>query len=142
MKNKKRLSLIPIFLLCMVVLTACSTQSVSLPSPAPTSAVNTTPWASSTPSPTPSDTAAQTPKASSSATKQPTKAPTQKATATPTKKAMATPKPADTSATVYITDTGKKYHRSGCRYLKDSKHAISLEKAKQNGYSPCSVCNP
>lgn len=42
--------------------------------------------------------------------------------------------------TVYITRTGSKYHRSGCRYLK-SKIPISLEKAKQS-YEPCSVCRP
>lgn len=44
--------------------------------------------------------------------------------------------------TVYITDTGKKYHRDGCRYLKKSKHAISLGNAKAQGYAPCSVCDP
>ena len=43
--------------------------------------------------------------------------------------------------TVYITRTGAKYHRGSCRYLKYSKIAISLERAKQ-GYSPCSVCRP
>lgn len=42
--------------------------------------------------------------------------------------------------TVYITRTGSKYHRNGCRYLK-SKIPISLEKAKQS-YEPCSVCRP
>ena len=44
--------------------------------------------------------------------------------------------------TVYITDTGKKYHRDGCRYLNKSKHAISLSDAKAQGYEPCSVCDP
>ena len=43
--------------------------------------------------------------------------------------------------TVYITHTGSKYHRSSCRYLRDSKIPISLEKAKQS-YGPCSVCRP
>lgn len=43
--------------------------------------------------------------------------------------------------TVYITRTGSKYHRDSCRYLKYSKIAISLEKAKQS-YGPCSVCRP
>jgi competence protein ComEC len=46
------------------------------------------------------------------------------------------------SVTVYITDTGKKYHRAGCRYLRKSKHAISLKDAKTGGYGPCSVCDP
>ena len=43
--------------------------------------------------------------------------------------------------TVYITQTGRKYHRSSCQYLKRSKIPISLESAKQN-YAPCSVCRP
>lgn len=46
------------------------------------------------------------------------------------------------SETVYITKTGKKYHRDGCRYLRQSKIAISLDDAQAEGYDPCSVCNP
>ena len=48
---------------------------------------------------------------------------------------------ADTASTVYITRTGKKYHRGSCSYLRYSKISISLTDAKR-GYSPCSVCNP
>lgn len=44
--------------------------------------------------------------------------------------------------TVYITDTGSKYHRSGCRYLWNSSNAVTLSNAKSWGYSPCSVCDP
>lgn len=44
--------------------------------------------------------------------------------------------------TVYITRTGEKYHRDGCRYLSKSKIPISLAEAKARGYEPCSVCNP
>ena len=44
--------------------------------------------------------------------------------------------------TVYITKTGKKYHRATCRYLSRSKIPISLKDAKANGYTPCSVCKP
>lgn len=44
------------------------------------------------------------------------------------------------STTVYITDTGSKYHRAGCRYLSSSSHSISLSSAKQQGYTACSVC--
>ena len=44
--------------------------------------------------------------------------------------------------TVYITNTGKKYHRAGCRYLSKSQTAISKSDAISSGYSPCSVCNP
>lgn len=45
----------------------------------------------------------------------------------------------NTSATVYVTKTGAKYHRLGCSYLK-SCIPISLSKALQQGYSPCSRC--
>jgi len=45
------------------------------------------------------------------------------------------------SQTVYITRTGKKYHRDGCRYL-HSRIPISLKEAKARGYEPCKVCNP
>ena len=43
---------------------------------------------------------------------------------------------------VYITRTGHKYHRNGCRYLSRSQIPISLSNAKSSGYDPCSVCNP
>ena len=45
-------------------------------------------------------------------------------------------------ATVYVTNTGSKYHRAGCRYLKKSKIPIKLSEAKNQGYTPCKVCNP
>lgn len=44
--------------------------------------------------------------------------------------------------TVYITNTGSKYHRDGCRYLRQSKHAISKSNAQARGYDACSVCRP
>lgn len=47
-----------------------------------------------------------------------------------------------TSPTVYITDTGEKYHSDGCQYLRKSRHSISLKDAKNQGYSPCSRCGP
>ncbi len=44
--------------------------------------------------------------------------------------------------TVYITPTGKKYHREFCRYAKtDGATAIKKEEAIKN-YTPCKVCNP
>ena len=46
------------------------------------------------------------------------------------------------SVTVYITKTGKKYHKAGCRHLKQSKISIKLKDAKANGYEPCKVCKP
>ena len=46
----------------------------------------------------------------------------------------------DQSETVYVTDTGSKYHRAGCRYLKKSQIPMSLSEAKRQGYTACSVC--
>lgn len=43
---------------------------------------------------------------------------------------------------VHVTNTGKKYHSSGCSYLRKSDISISLSKAKSGGYTPCSRCNP
>ena len=45
------------------------------------------------------------------------------------------------SQTVYITNTGEKYHRDGCRYLK-SRIETTLGAAVAQGYKPCKVCNP
>lgn len=47
-----------------------------------------------------------------------------------------------TAQKVYITRTGEKYHRSGCRYLKYSSIEVELRDAKKSGYTPCSVCKP
>jgi hypothetical protein len=44
--------------------------------------------------------------------------------------------------TVYITRTGKKYHRDGCQHLGASKIAISLKDAKAKGYTACKACHP
>lgn len=44
--------------------------------------------------------------------------------------------------TVYITEHGKKYHKTTCRYLTDSKIAIDIYEAIAEGYEPCSVCKP
>lgn len=46
------------------------------------------------------------------------------------------------NVTVYITNSGSKYHSSGCQYLSSSKYSVSLEEAISDGYSPCSRCNP
>ena len=41
---------------------------------------------------------------------------------------------------IYVTETGNKYHKDGCRYLKKSKIKKKLSDAKAQGYEPCSVC--
>ena len=45
------------------------------------------------------------------------------------------------SVTVYVTKSGKKYHRGSCSYLKKNKISKSLKSAKRS-YSPCSRCKP
>lgn len=44
--------------------------------------------------------------------------------------------------TVYITETGKKYHRLDCQYLRESYIPISLKEAIERGYKACKVCKP
>ncbi len=46
--------------------------------------------------------------------------------------------------TVYITKTGKKYHRASCQYVKNkvTVFTLSIENAKLSGYTPCSKCLP
>ncbi|MBV4450634.1 thermonuclease family protein [Clostridium tyrobutyricum] len=46
------------------------------------------------------------------------------------------------SMTVYVTKTGHKYHRAGCKYLARSQIPISLGEAESEGYTPCSICDP
>lgn len=46
------------------------------------------------------------------------------------------------STTVYVTNTGHKYHREGCKYLARSQIPISLSQAQSQGYTPCSICDP
>jgi len=58
------------------------------------------------------------------------------------KESMEKPQPQAKEIIVYITKTGSKYHRAGCKYLKKSCIPISLEDVKAMGYTPCSVCNP
>lgn len=52
------------------------------------------------------------------------------------------PQPAEDDVMVYITTTGKKYHRAGCSYLKRSAIPIKKSEAVKRGYTPCSRCNP
>jgi hypothetical protein len=49
---------------------------------------------------------------------------------------------ASQAETVYITKTGKRYHRAGCRYLSHSSIKTTVKEAKANGYTPCKVCHP
>ena len=42
--------------------------------------------------------------------------------------------------TVYVTETGKKYHAKNCSIAKTGKKGISLLEAKKAGYEPCKAC--
>ena len=41
---------------------------------------------------------------------------------------------------VYITDSGKTYHKEDCSSLAKSKHRITLQEAKEKGYTACKRC--
>ncbi len=74
-------------------------------------------------------------------TQQPTIQPQTTPTQTPTIATRTTPTPTKTDI-VYITRTGEKYHRAGCRYLSKSQIPIERSQAISRGYTPCSVCRP
>lgn len=57
----------------------------------------------------------------------------------PTAPARSTPTTND--ETVYVTNTGSKYHRAGCRHLRKSSVPMPLSDAAKS-YGPCSVCHP
>lgn len=48
---------------------------------------------------------------------------------------------ASATETVYVTRTGAKYHRAGCRSLAKSSAPMALKDAAQR-YGACKVCNP
>lgn len=51
------------------------------------------------------------------------------------------PQSASGTETVYVTRTGAKYHRAGCRSLARSQIPMSLKEAAAR-YGPCSLCRP
>lgn len=53
-----------------------------------------------------------------------------------------TPSPPSADATtVYVTNTGTKYHEAGCRHLRSSSTPIPLSRAVKS-YGACKVCKP
>ncbi len=110
-------------------------------------AVKVTPTATSEPTPTPTPIA--TPKPTATVKPTTTPKPTAKPTATPkpTAKPTATPNSTNTqqesSKTVYITETGEKYHSTkNCSGLSRAKkiYTSTLSSAKSMGLGPCSKC--
>ncbi|MDR0589647.1 MAG: thermonuclease family protein, partial [Spirochaetaceae bacterium] len=49
---------------------------------------------------------------------------------------------ADEDTPVYVTNTGRRYHRENCASLRRSRIPISLGEAVRSGYGPCSICKP
>lgn len=43
---------------------------------------------------------------------------------------------------VYVTASGKKYHRADCYHLRKSRIPMKLSEVKARGYQPCSHCKP
>ena len=48
----------------------------------------------------------------------------------------------DQETSVYITSSGKKYHKTGCPSLSRSATPIALDKALAQGFTSCKRCNP
>ena len=42
--------------------------------------------------------------------------------------------------TVYVTESGKKYHAKNCSIIKTGKKGIDLAEAKKQGFEPCKSC--
>jgi micrococcal nuclease len=49
---------------------------------------------------------------------------------------------ADADLTVYVTNSGQRYHREWCSSLRRSRIPLTLGEAVRSGYGPCSLCNP
>lgn len=57
-----------------------------------------------------------------------------------TQSAKETTVKAEKSSTYYVTQSGAKYHVASCSYLSKSKIAITMDRIKAEGYTPCSRC--
>ncbi len=59
-------------------------------------------------------------------------------------KPQSTKESSDSAETVYVTASGKRYHRKNCSYISNStsKRGVSLREAAREGYSACSRCKP
>jgi micrococcal nuclease len=50
--------------------------------------------------------------------------------------------PSAQAGAVYVTRTGKAYHRAGCAYAAHATGAVSRAEATSRGLAPCRVCRP
>lgn len=53
-----------------------------------------------------------------------------------------TPVTTDQQQHVWFNPGNKKYHREGCRYLKDHALSMPIDEALQKGFDACKVCKP
>jgi len=59
----------------------------------------------------------------------------------PIQGAVASHQPAEkTDCVVYVTRTGHRYHKAGCRYLRYSSIRMTRTEALKLGLTPCHVC--
>ncbi len=113
-----------------------------LPTEAPTEAPTEVPTEAPTQAPT-------TPPTTAAPTEAPTEAVTQAPTVTPTEAPTEAPKPAptptedpsdDQEGMVWIPKSGKKYHSNPkCSNMKDPSH-VTIDEAKDRGFTPCKKC--
>lgn len=135
----KKQNIVIAAILSLVVLASGCEFNVKLnsdASPSPTSVVIVSP----TPEPTPKPTEKPTPEPSPELIPEPTDESTPEPAQTAKPAALKSQN--NNSATVYRTETGNKYHRSGCQYLKYSKIKTTVKSAKESGLTPCKVCAP
>lgn len=64
------------------------------------------------------------------------------ATARAPRQSSASAAPLSVASTVYVTRTGRKYHRAGCTGLSRSRIAASRASAQARGHTPCGLCRP
>lgn len=160
-KAPKRLLITAISVVVMVlgVSIVPSPQIDSAPTPSPSPSATATDLPSATPEPTPTPTPKPTSTPTIAPTPEPTAAPTIAPAPDPTTVPVASTKTgasassgdsntqassaaSSSGATVYVGNTGTKYHRESCSTLKGKGHAISLEKALSEGREPCKRCKP
>ncbi|HCF71894.1 MAG TPA: hypothetical protein DER33_09995 [Syntrophomonas sp.] len=139
-KRRFAVSLVVLFMFVFTALAGCSNndnKATSTPQSTPTiQQPATTPT-----TPPPAEPAVQS---NTPATTNPDPAPASVQQPSEPAKAVTASPPAQTNkqeVTVYVTRTGEKYHRDGCRYLAKSRIPMSLSAAKRS-YGPCSVCDP
>jgi hypothetical protein len=50
--------------------------------------------------------------------------------------------PYSAATAVYVSKSGRKFHRGDCRYVRGGARPIPRGDALKSGYTPCSVCKP